>query len=184
MSNLSALLPVLKIKILYLNIPHTDLGWAVSAMAQDLEEWYDDLPPVMQLQEVARQTLPLEVRRSIYLVHLIYLGTNVLLFRRIAFQTARSSKTPTGLQIPWQLSREQYLRQADEASLAASGSAKIIKIMMDENFVFKRCWLVMLVKQSILFSRTLWDQSLTCWVASKVTHRALFYYTPLWARSS
>ncbi|KAI0439798.1 hypothetical protein F4803DRAFT_529580 [Xylaria telfairii] len=133
---------ILKIKILYMNILHRDLDWAIAAVAQDLEEWYDNLPQIMHLQEVGGQTMPPDVTRSIYLVHLIYLETNMLLFRRIAFQTIRSPKTDALIPIPWQPSQELYMRQADEASLAASGSAKIIKIMMAENFVFKRCWIV------------------------------------------
>ncbi|KAI0450975.1 hypothetical protein F5B21DRAFT_517035 [Xylaria acuta] len=137
-----ARIAVLNIKILYMHIVHQDLGWAISAIAQDLEEWYDGLPQVMHLQEVSGQDLPQDVRRSIYLAHLIYLGTNILLFRRIAFEAVRSSKTKGVLPAPWQPSREQYLKQADEASLAANGSARIIKIMMNENCVFKRCWII------------------------------------------
>ncbi|KAI8948598.1 hypothetical protein F4801DRAFT_581237 [Xylaria longipes] len=133
---------VLKFKILYMNRVHKDIDWAISAMAQDLEEWYDGLPQAMHLQQIYEQDLQPDVKRSIYLVHLIYLGTNILLFRRIAFQTTRSSKSQGVLPAPWQPSREQYLKQAEEASLAANGSARIIKIMMGENFVFRRCWIV------------------------------------------
>ncbi|RYC56253.1 hypothetical protein CHU98_g9955 [Xylaria longipes] len=129
---------VLKFKILYMNRVHKDIDWAISAMAQDLEEWYDGLPQAMHLQQIYEQDLQPDVKRSIYLVHLIYLGTNILLFRRIAFQTTRSSKSQGVLPAPWQPSREQYLKQAEEASLAANGSARIIKIMMGENFVFRR----------------------------------------------
>ncbi|GAW22559.1 hypothetical protein ANO14919_120990 [Xylariales sp. No.14919] len=137
-----ARIAVLKVKILHMHTIYKDLGWAVDAMVQDLEEWYEGLDPVLRLQGVPTQDLPLEVGRSIYLVHLLYLGANMLLFRRIAFQTLRLSNNHTLLPAPWQLSQHQYLQHADRALLAASSSAKIIKIMMDGNDVFKRCWII------------------------------------------
>ncbi|TGJ83859.1 hypothetical protein E0Z10_g4901 [Xylaria hypoxylon] len=132
---------------------YNDLGWAIDAMVRDLEEWYEGLPRAMHLQGVVTQALPLEVGRSIYLVHLLYLGANMLLFRRIAFQTLRSPKSHGLLPGPWQLSQDQYSQNADRALLAATSSAKIIKIIMDENGVFKRCWIIMLVDRILLLSQ-------------------------------
>ncbi|KAI0547703.1 hypothetical protein F4679DRAFT_553113 [Xylaria curta] len=132
----------LKVKILYLNTGHRDLDLAIAALARDLEEWYNNLPQAMRLQEISKQDLPPDTRRSIYLVHLTYLGTNMLLFRRMASLKVRSSKAHGAVPASARPSREQYLKQADEALLAASGSARIIKIMMDENCVPKRCSIV------------------------------------------
>ncbi|KAI1742774.1 hypothetical protein F4680DRAFT_411729 [Xylaria scruposa] len=131
----------LKVKILYLNTVHEYLGLAIAALTRELEEWYNDLPQEMRLQEIPGRDLSQDTKRSIYLVHLTYLGTNMLLFRRIAFQKVRSEAHET-LPALEQPSREEYLKQADEASLAASGSARIIKIMMDEKCVLKRCCIV------------------------------------------
>lgn len=143
-SNISASL-VLKVNILQMHTTYEDVGQAMDVMSRDLEKWYEGLPPVMRLQEVSAQTSPPEVRRSIYLVHLLYLGANMLLFRRIAFQAMKSTNIHGALPSRWQPSREQYLKQADSATLAANSSTKIIKLMMDERCVFKRCWIIMFV---------------------------------------
>ncbi|GAP90753.2 putative nitrate assimilation regulatory protein nirA [Rosellinia necatrix] len=134
---------VLNLKILYMHMVYSDVGGAIDGTSRDLQEWYMGMPEVMHLSALHPDSvLPLEAKRSMCLVHLLYLGANMLLFRRVAFEAIRSS-THHGVPPPqWKPSREQYLRQADSASLAASNSARIIDLMMREQCVFKRCWII------------------------------------------
>ncbi|KAI0409244.1 hypothetical protein F4802DRAFT_241299 [Xylaria palmicola] len=137
-----ACIAVLQAKIIHMPIPHDDLSLTIESVARDLDTCYAGLHQLMRIREVASQNLPPEVRRSIYLVHLLYLGADMLLFRRIACMTIRPANKQGGLLIPQQPSREQYLKQENRALLAARGSARIVQIMMDEHSVSKRCCLV------------------------------------------
>ncbi|KAM5341291.1 hypothetical protein ACJ41O_014322 [Fusarium nematophilum] len=64
---------------------------AMDFIDKDLQDWHDLLPSQMHLPNLCRQELPVEARRSILATHLLYLGTRMLLYRRIASQFVRFS---------------------------------------------------------------------------------------------
>ncbi|KAI0512683.1 hypothetical protein F5B22DRAFT_614851 [Xylaria bambusicola] len=132
---------VLKARILHMHLACKYLTPdALNSMIRDLQDWYDRLPQQMQLQHLSGQELSHEVRRSIYHVHLLYLGAHMLLFRRIvAENTQNLGREPPKL---WHPSSELLSRQCPSAVIAASMSARIFKLLLDENGIFQRCWLI------------------------------------------
>ncbi|KAI1370412.1 hypothetical protein F4677DRAFT_465486 [Hypoxylon crocopeplum] len=131
---------MLKAHILQMHLAFKDITLlAVQSIMQDLQNWYDRMPQEMNLDSLGRENLPPEAKRSICHVHLLYLGANMLLFRRIASQMVRSS---VGQGVLWRPCEKVLTEQRERALLAARSSARIVKLLVDDNAVFKRCWLV------------------------------------------
>jgi len=137
---------LLKADILRMHLAFRDLTTAaMDSISRDLQSWYQDLPQSMHLDMVGREDLALETKRSIFHVHLLYLGAIMLLYRRIAsqyLQTYSVTKERTAWQMPI---GEAVARHSSEAVLAASTSARILRLLLEDDGVFKRCWLVMSV---------------------------------------
>lgn len=131
---------MLKARILHMHLAFRYLApESLNSMIGDLQDWYNKLPPQMHLQNL-EGGLPHEVRRSIYHVHLLYLGAHMLLFRRIVAENIQRDPELSPLPHP---SRELLSKRCPSALAAASMSARIFKLLLDENGIFQRCWLVM-----------------------------------------
>ena len=116
----------------------------IQSVLQDLQQWHRELPRVMRLTYAGREEFPDEARRSIFHVHLLYLGAIMLLYRRIASEVARlyASSSKTCSVLPPEL-ESIVTKVAGEAVLAARISTRILKLLLHDSGVFKRCWLVM-----------------------------------------
>lgn len=135
-----AKIAMLKAYILQMHLAFKDLTMlAVQSMLQDLQDWHDGIPPKMHLDTIGREGITLETKRTIYHVHLLYLGANMLLFRRIASPLVRSLAFRIDRDILWRPCEKLLREQSERALLAATSSARIAKLLLDENGVFKRC---------------------------------------------
>lgn len=124
---------------------------AMDSIDKDLQDWHNLLPSEMHLPNLCRQDLPVEARRSILATHLLYLGTRMLLYRRLASQFVWSSPTHES-----NAARESYednlLSHADHAITAAKQSSRILGLLQAEKGIFKKCWLVMYVSACLLYT--------------------------------
>ncbi|KAH6874296.1 hypothetical protein B0T10DRAFT_521993 [Thelonectria olida] len=148
---------------------------AMDSINKDLQDWHNQLPGEMHLANVCREDLPVEVRRPILATHLLYLGTTMLLYRRIASQFVRSSGIDHGHDILWKPFENKFLDHADQAVTAARHSARILGLLRAEKGIFKKCWLIIFQaytscvvllhsvaqKQVHLFPRSFWEDDLT-----------------------
>jgi hypothetical protein len=116
---------------------------AIESILGDLQEWHRALPDAMRLSRVGGDAFPEEAKRSISHVHLLYLGAIMLLYRRIASELARY-RVPEARErvLPYAL-EGTVAKIAGEAALAARTSARLLKLLYDDDGIFKRCWLVM-----------------------------------------
>ncbi|KAK2070011.1 hypothetical protein P8C59_004548 [Phyllachora maydis] len=119
----------------------------VECIIRDLQEWHNQLPPQIQLGKLSEQDLPDSVRRSIFHVHLLYLGAFMLLYRRIAsryFQLVpRKDVTRKDAQVPTCKSLEGLLlAHAEQGVVAAQHSARILGLLLADDGIARRCWLV------------------------------------------
>jgi len=119
---------------------------AMDSIMKTLGDWHAQLPRRMLLANLVGQTLADEVRRSIYHAHLLYLGSLILVYRRIASQAARTiqfeqQKSGNGAEtaILDQVTRSR----AYDGIVAAKHSATILGLLLAEKGIFRRCWLVM-----------------------------------------
>ncbi|KAK5627723.1 hypothetical protein RRF57_003438 [Xylaria bambusicola] len=129
---------VLKARILHMHLAFKYLTpESLNSMIRDLQ---DCCPNELQLQNLSGQDLSYEVRRSIYHVHLLYLGAHMLLFRRLVAENTQSlGRNPGRNPKLWHPSNELLSRQCPSALIAASMSARIFKLLLDENGIFQRC---------------------------------------------
>ncbi|KAH7130893.1 hypothetical protein EDB81DRAFT_727833 [Dactylonectria macrodidyma] len=147
---------------------------SMDSVNKDIQHWHNELPSQMHLTNICRQDLPLEARRSILGTHLLYLGTTMLLYRRITSQFVRSSGIDHGHDIMWKPFEKTFLSHADQAMTAARHSARILSLLQAEQGIFKRCWLIIFQsftscvvllhsiaqKQLHQFSRSSWEDDL------------------------
>ncbi|KAH8647807.1 hypothetical protein BX600DRAFT_530764 [Xylariales sp. PMI_506] len=132
---------LLKVKIIRMHTSFGELSiLSLSSMMEDLEAWHSMMPPVMAIANLSVDNLTPHVRRSIYHVHLLYLGSVILLYRRIASHIVQVNRDHRMLMLPQQ--HDDLRRFLAEGHHAARHSAIILGMMHREQGVFKRCWLV------------------------------------------
>ncbi|KAI1359778.1 hypothetical protein F5Y08DRAFT_332049 [Xylaria arbuscula] len=138
-----ARIAALKARVLYTHVVCKDFSWSIDTIISDLEGWYESIPKVMRLQDISARSLPSEIKQTMFLVHLFYFSSSILIFRRTTSETLQSPVNDPSAS--WQPFQDQHsIPTEDRALLAASGSARTIKMMLDENRVFKRSWLIIL----------------------------------------
>lgn len=137
-----------KISLLKADILRMHLGFkeisvgAVGSAMHDLQQWYEELPSLIRLETAGQEHVPVETQRSIMHVHLLYLGTVMLLYRQIA-----SGQLLETLREHWNVeshipSTKQLVDASHQAVLAATTSARILKLLFEDDAIFPRCWLV------------------------------------------
>lgn len=77
-----------------------------------------------------------QVRRVTYFVHLLALGAWILLYRCLIAQISVA---------PESVPQDRIVEHADEATLAAEQSARILGLLQCEIGIYKRCWISMQV---------------------------------------
>jgi hypothetical protein len=134
----------LKRNILHINMASPRLAAnTIKTVKKDLDRWYHELPPIMHLFNLTKKdnssTVSTELRRTIYFVHLLYLGALILLNRRVVVQSS-----PTELNDELSIcSCVSVDELADDSAVAAEQSSRILGLLLDEGGVFERCWIVM-----------------------------------------
>ncbi|KAH6659207.1 hypothetical protein BKA67DRAFT_529380 [Truncatella angustata] len=115
---------------------------SVKFILEDLQAWYGRMPPQIRLDYPGRDTFAPLTKWSIYHVHLLYLGANILLYQRMLSQHVETyyvNRDRSGL---YQSMEKLFSDQGEQAILAAKGSARILSLLLRDCGVFKRCWLV------------------------------------------
>ncbi|KAI1302600.1 hypothetical protein F5Y03DRAFT_361226 [Xylaria venustula] len=160
---------VLKAKILHMHLAFKYLATEpLNSIIRDLQAWYEQLPPQMKLQSEPEHDVPLEAKRSICHVHLLYLGAIMLLFRRIVAENTRVGRPDISLPILRHPSSDLLSKQGPNALIAANTSAKILKLMLDENSIFQRCWLIIFQSYTscIIIMHSVLKNLISSWVPS------------------
>ncbi|KAK3382749.1 hypothetical protein B0T24DRAFT_672711 [Lasiosphaeria ovina] len=143
-----------KISLLQADILHVRLafkemtGPALEAIMKDLHDWHDRLPGHMRLSNVGREDLPDGVLLSIFHAHLLYLGTVILLYRRIASQFVKCFGFELGQSKSSGAFETTLVNQTSEGVTAARHSARILGLMLEKKGIFKRCWVVIFQSQT------------------------------------
>jgi len=137
---------MLKASILRMHLSFKELSvLAIDTILKDLQTWYDQLPPAMHLSNLQHEDIPVEARRSIYHAHLLHLGAVMLLHRRAATQLIRSYGLNPDRSVLWQPLEKTLIHSTEEGLLAAKNSARTLGLLLDEDGIFRRCWLIMCV---------------------------------------
>ncbi|KAK3359577.1 hypothetical protein B0T25DRAFT_102716 [Lasiosphaeria hispida] len=136
---------MLKAEVLRMHLASKELTNAgIDSVMSALQDWHGKLPEQMHLSNLGRQDLADQVRRSIFHVHLLYLGAIILLYRRVACQFVQSYRIggQDGNSTLDNEPRARLLDHAEKGIVAARHSARILGLLLTERGIFKRCWLV------------------------------------------
>lgn len=125
----------------HLAVPElTALG--MDGIIRELQEWHEQLPEPMKLRSLYRTDWPPVVRWSIYHLHLLYHGAFMLVYRRIAahcvrLQRAGAAATESAFREP------NLMNLVEQGVTSARDTARIVNLLLGEQGVFRRCWIVM-----------------------------------------
>ncbi|KAK0720194.1 hypothetical protein B0H67DRAFT_178870 [Lasiosphaeris hirsuta] len=135
---------MLKAEVLRMHLASKELtNTGIDCVMNALQDWHGRLPQQMHLSNLGRQDLTDQVRRSIFHVHLLYLGAIILLYRRVACQFVQSYNLGGQLDNSTaDKSRARLLDHAEKGIIAARHSARILGLLLAERGIFRRCWLV------------------------------------------
>lgn len=135
---------ILKSKILQMHLAFKDVTiLSVRAILQDLRAWYGRLPPQLRLNYVGRHAFTPLTKWSIYHIHLLYLGANILLYRGMSSQLIETFCFNAGQNRQHTPLEKLYSDYGEQAVLAAKISARILGLLLRDCGIFQRCWLVM-----------------------------------------
>ncbi|KAK8192612.1 hypothetical protein M8818_007782 [Zalaria obscura] len=141
-----AKIALLKVEIVRTNLAFKELSiLSIKNITDDLRKWYTELPPAMYLANLTQHAdIPAELRRTIYFVHLLYLGALMLLYRRVVCHYVQQDHRNMFINPLNEVS--QY---ADQGVVAAKQTARILHLLRSEDGIFKRCWLVIIAQKQV-----------------------------------
>ncbi|KAH9875665.1 hypothetical protein IAQ61_003129 [Plenodomus lingam] len=132
----------------------------IQMLTQKLENWRLDVPPMLQIPALTSNASPdLTVfqRRAILMVHIMYLGALVLLYRQLLVATAEAQLTD-GAAAHSNFSADDARIYRSECATAAQQIARILKLISSDGTLTRRCWIVIYWSFSaavvLLFSAT------------------------------
>ncbi|ORY11682.1 hypothetical protein BCR34DRAFT_483669 [Clohesyomyces aquaticus] len=108
-----------------------------------LDVWRTEVPPPLQISALTSEHPPeltLFQRRAILMVHIMYLGAVLLLYRQLLVAAAETSLTD-GASWNLDLAEGEVARYKNECAMAASQMARILSLISFDGTLTKRCWL-------------------------------------------
>ncbi|KAH7383778.1 hypothetical protein BKA66DRAFT_511872 [Pyrenochaeta sp. MPI-SDFR-AT-0127] len=132
----------------------------VAMLTRKLDTWRLELPPTMQVLTLTSSNPPnltLYQRRAILMIHIMYLGALVLLYRQLLVATAEAQLTDGAAHKP-NFSVEDARRFRNECAVAAQQISRILGLISFDGTLTKRCWIIIYWSFSagviLLFSAT------------------------------
>lgn len=113
---------------------------SIETYVEKLEEWHKDLPQYMRLETLLGEESEPVTKRAVLLVHLVYLGSIILVTRKMITELVRR---PAGS--PWKFdgTKEEAVHYMELCIASAKSIAMIVGILYDDNVISKRCWMIL-----------------------------------------
>ncbi|KAK8067302.1 hypothetical protein PG997_014049 [Apiospora hydei] len=136
--NEMAKIALLKAKVMRMHLAFKELTpRSIQSIMDDLQTWYSRLPWQMRLENLMYSEHSASIRRSGFHVHLLYLGGMMLCYRRVAAQITQPMQQPREIPFP-EGEMTLLLDHCEQAVVAAATSARILRLLLEDNGVFKR----------------------------------------------
>ncbi|KAF2655406.1 hypothetical protein K491DRAFT_426841 [Lophiostoma macrostomum CBS 122681] len=116
----------------------------IDSLKHSLEVWQTELPPILQMATLTSSPLPELTsyqKRAIFMVHMMYLGALILLYRTLLVATAETQLTD-GAAWSLDLSIEDARRYRHECSVAGQQMARVLGLISFDRTLTKRCWMM------------------------------------------
>ncbi|KAF2439468.1 hypothetical protein P171DRAFT_123151 [Karstenula rhodostoma CBS 690.94] len=116
----------------------------IQTLTDQLETWRSEVPQMLSIGSLTSSNPPpmtLYQRRAILMVHIMYLGAVILLYRQLLVATAEMQLTD-GTSWDLDLSVADAKRYRNECALAGQQVARILRLISFDGTLTTRCWLV------------------------------------------
>ncbi|KAJ4299067.1 hypothetical protein N0V90_004311 [Kalmusia sp. IMI 367209] len=116
----------------------------IHKLADKLEIWRSEVPQMLTIASLTSPNPPsmtLYQRRAILMVHIMYLGAIILLYRQLLVATAETQLTD-GAAWDLDLSIEDAKRYRNECAMAGQQVARLLRLISFDGTLTKRCWLI------------------------------------------
>ncbi|KAJ4337110.1 hypothetical protein N0V87_004963 [Didymella glomerata] len=116
----------------------------VHMLTQKLETWRNEVPLILQLPTLTSKgpsELSLYQRRAILMVHIMYLGAVILIYRQLLVATAEGQLTD-GASNSLTFSSEDARGFRNECAIAGQTIARILRLIAFDGTLTRRCWLI------------------------------------------
>ncbi|KAF2133839.1 hypothetical protein P153DRAFT_372395 [Dothidotthia symphoricarpi CBS 119687] len=116
----------------------------VTMLTKKLEAWRMEVPIMLQIPTLTSSHPPdltVYQRRAILMVHIMYLGALILLYRQLLVATAESQLTGDAA-CNLNFSADDSRRHRDECAVAAQQITRILGLIHFDGTLTKRCWLI------------------------------------------
>ncbi|KAE8847429.1 hypothetical protein HRS9122_04336 [Pyrenophora teres f. teres] len=133
----------------------------ISALTEKLEQWRQAVPHALQMPTLLSsegQDLTLFQRRAIFMLHIMYLGALVLLYRQLLVATAEAQLIDGTASSLNNLSTNDVKLYRQQCATAAQNIARMLGLIDFDGTLTTRCWIVIYWSFSaaicLLFSAT------------------------------
>ncbi|KAF2998271.1 hypothetical protein E8E13_006740 [Curvularia kusanoi] len=116
----------------------------VNMLRQKLETWRQEVPLCLQLPTLISDSpsdLSLFQRRAILMVHIMYLGAVILVYRQSLVAAAESQLTDGASNNP-SFSSNDVRHYQTECAIAGQTIARILRLISFDGTLTRRCWLI------------------------------------------
>ncbi|KAF2119662.1 hypothetical protein BDV96DRAFT_610566 [Lophiotrema nucula] len=117
----------------------------IDTLKRKLDTWRNQVPLALQLGTLTSPTplraMTLYQRRAILMLHIMYLGALMLLYRQLLVATAETQLTD-GAAWSLDLTIEDAKKYRDQCSVAAQQVARILRLISFDGTLTKRCWII------------------------------------------
>ncbi|KAF2737426.1 hypothetical protein EJ04DRAFT_488080 [Polyplosphaeria fusca] len=116
----------------------------IGMLAGKLEKWRLEVPLIMQMPTLTSNNPPdmtLYQRRAILMVHIMYLGAVMFLFRQLLVAAAETQLTD-GAAWSLNLTVEEARNHRHECAVAAQQVVRILRLVSLDGTMTKRCWIM------------------------------------------
>ncbi|KAI4702044.1 hypothetical protein J4E81_002405 [Alternaria sp. BMP 2799] len=117
----------------------------ITMLTMKLEKWREEVPQTLQIPTLlssAAQDLTVFQRRAVFMLHIMYLGALVLLYRQLLVASAEAQLidgTPSALN---NISVEDVKIYRQECAMAAQNIARILSLISFDGTLTTRCWII------------------------------------------
>jgi hypothetical protein len=133
----------------------------ITMLTMKLEKWREEVPHALQIPALLSseaQDLTIFQRRAVFMVHIMYLGALVLLYRQLLVASAEAQLIEGTTSSLNNISVEDVKMYRQECAMAAQNIARMLGLISFDGTLTKRCWIIIYWSFSaavcLLFSAT------------------------------
>ncbi|RAR05730.1 hmg box protein [Stemphylium lycopersici] len=133
----------------------------ITLLTQKLEQWRQEVPYALQIPTLLSsesQDMTVFQRRAIFMVHIMYLGALILLYRQLLVAAAEAQLTDGTACALNNISADEVKMYRQECTIAAQNIARMLGLISFDGTLTRRCWIIIYWSFSaaicLLFSAT------------------------------